>query len=456
MDGVTGIDEIAKRKLAGELSRIVNTPIEEGKTNTPSIGLIADVFGEDLVELVLLTLATSYGYERRTGHPEARHPIDIMVRPLAWPLDWYNTPETMRKTPLHDGGERIGTIAGALAINHGYGIIVGSQKLEEAVNDMNDFNSMGLKYARDNGPVLGGKNTGLTREDIIKDVRASMRFFSRNYKNHQIAAINQITRDWSDYIRYLASQDTPQEDKDRIKKFVDSWKKAFYSVHENPLPRRPVLEFIEFRLETLVKVLEDEFPDGRDGAFFDDRGSYTFHAAREAGYRSYVREVIGKGHGNLKIGDNADSLRLTNQVNMDETRAQYRKSNIVTEETESYLQGREGEDNLGNQLRFLKAQRVIKILGDYNAVAGYPDRGHDQLRDWLPGEFSRVHEQFGPELMQYVRANLRKNPNALAMEESTADILIPVYDKLMEYIKPPGPLTRMARSMSKGLRTFSF
>src|SRR3989344_3216843 len=100
-----------QRELARELSRIVNTTVEEGKTNTPPIGLIEDVLGAEFLEPTLLALATSYRYERRTGHPEARHPIDASIRDLAWPADWHNTTKTRKTLLFHDSGESVGTIA---------------------------------------------------------------------------------------------------------------------------------------------------------------------------------------------------------------------------------------------------------------------------------------------------------------------------------------------------------
>lgn len=432
---------------------------DHNATKTPSIDEIVNELGVDGVKPIYFVLATTYGLkERDTGHIEARHPIDSILRPIAWNLDFQNTVPAINILASHDLGETAEYIAGAMAINACIGDIFG-RDYETSANRMTDYNSMILKYLREHGPKVSKKDRGITQEDILSDIEAIRPHFKDRVARQQRVALDKLIESLKGYSSHLSTQDIPEEDKKKVRGYIQNWRRALEKRKRDTISKEEAERFVDRKFDELIELLTPKFSDNTKRTYFDKRGSYTFHTAREIAYRGYVRDIIWFDDPNVtlftrydlqlaKVGDKVDNIRITDRKNMKKLASEYLKTEIVITGMRDYMakindSGKESQ-NSRKLLEFLEGQLVLKVLTDNYQIIGESDSVHRDLRDWLPHQFGYTYRLLGKELMRNVRRYLKKNPSSLATDPETAGNLISTYDRLVENVEP-GTFKRFGR-----------
>lgn len=464
------------------VSDLVNLPYDTNvNPSLASIDQIIDEVGEGAVEPIYFAWATNFTPEmdikqqaRKTGHIKARHHVDTMLRPGARGLGWKNSIPTIIIDAIHDNSEDYGggTFPGTVALSRHSGLVFGKD-FEVASNQMTNYNSMVLKYVRENGLKVNSKApVNITQQDILNDIDSVRKDLAARCPTRQRNALEAILSNMENFRAYLKNQDLPRVDKERIRRYLNKWKRKAMDLKQNPIPYKEIIEFSNCRIDSLIELLTPEFPENTIRLYFDER-SYVFHTAREIGYRGYIRKDIvefkPEDHGvkmftkqdliDSKEGDREDNIRLTGGTKSKRAMAsEYLKTEIVIDEIEKYCINNELHNrDISMRLDSLRSQLVLRILTDNYQIMGESDQAIKDLKTvWLPEQFAYVYTKLGHEFMEGIRTALKRNPHAIATDHKTAEVLLYTYDRLMDDevmkgVKPPGYLKRLGERATEAL-----
>jgi len=434
---------------------VVSKTVEERRV--PKLKDIIEELGNSAVEPVYFALSTNHKEERDNGDPSAIHPIDAMLRPRRWNLEFEHNKEILDILSLHDLAEDYGggTISGGLALNH-WASIAFDGKYYNAANAMTDWYSMIIKSIEKNGPISSKKDPKeITRNDIKRDFRDLKEKICGDFVENQKKALDSIDARINSFESDSPEMGVPTVNK-RIGKYLNGLRDSIEEARNNPLSQEEVEKFANKYFSSVERSIMNKIPavskkEGDGETLFDKKGSNSFNFAREKAYQLYLSDLASlaaKSYSNgrpyapidlfvAKVSDRADNQRVAPSDDSERrVKLSYTKTSMLIDTVEKFLDkssGYSSKDILNgrNAVKYLKSQLLISMLKDYGKASSFVIDSRDTRRTlWLREEFENFWLNLHQDYISEFEKNLAHFPGKLAIDKTSAKALGVQYENL--------------------------